>query len=110
METQNALAVLAVDDPVARRYLLRTMGHEIEADIRDKGRPGDTVVLWPKRRCPVIVRRLAQIEPYPSEAVGPAGPALLSDRFYFADLETGSMYDVAFKKVAAIHKVIGGLS
>ena len=110
METQNALAALAVADPVARRYLLRTMGHEVEVDVRDKGKPGDTVVLWPKKKCPVIVRRLARVEPYPNEPIGPAGPALLSDRFYFADPETGQMYDVAFKKVAAIHKVIGGLS
>ncbi len=58
----------------------------------------------------MIVRRLARVEPYPGEAIGAAGPAMLSDRFYFADPETGHTNDVAFKKVAAIHKVIGGLS
>ena len=55
-------------------------------------------------------RRLAQIEPYLGEAVGVTGSAMLSDRFNFADPATGDMYDVAFKKVAAIHKVIGGLN
>ncbi len=71
--------------------------------------PSATVVLWPKKKCPVIVRRLARTSPYPGEAVGPAGVAMLSDRFYYAVPGTGSMFDVAFKKVAAIHKVVGDL-
>ena len=54
-------------------------------------------------------RRLARTTPYPGEAVGPAGPAMLSDRFYYAVPGTGSMFDVGFKKVAAIHRVVGDL-
>ncbi len=79
-------------------------------DASNKGRPGDVVVLWPKKKCPVIVRRLARTTPYEGEAVGPAGVAMLSDRYYYAVPGTGSMFDVAFKKVAAVHKVVGDLS
>ena len=102
--------VLSVDDVTAGHYVLRANARAVLVDPANKGKPGDLVVLWPKRKAPAIVRRLARTTPYAGEAVGPAGPALLSDRFYFADPETGHTYDMAFKKVAAIHKVIGGLS
>ena len=110
MNIQNTFAALFVEDPIARRYVLRTMGMEIEVDARDKGRPGDTVVLWPKKRCPVVVRRLGQVAPYPGEAAYHLGSALASDRFFFTDPETGHTFDMEFKKLAAIHKVIGGLN
>ncbi len=76
-------------------------------DPTDKGKPGDVVVLWPKKKAPVVCQRLARVVPYPGEA---DGPAPLSDRYYFADLETGHMIDVAINKTAAIHKVVGNLS
>ncbi len=36
-------------------------------------------------------------------------PAPLSARYYFAELGTGHMFDVALNKTAAIHKVVGDL-
>ena len=44
--------------------------------------------------------------PYPGEA---DGPSVLSDRYYFAELENRQMFDVAINKTAAIHKVVGNL-
>ncbi len=85
--------VVPVSGPSGCCYTLRLNGHEVlvdagnkgkPGDTGNKGKPGDTVVLWPKKKCPVIVRRLARTTPYPGEAVGPAGVAMLSDRFYFA--------------------------
>ena len=101
------VAVIAVDDVVARRYTIRVNGHEVLVDPTNKGKPGDTVVLWPKKKCPVIVRRLARVCPYPGEA---AGPAPMSDRYYFADIGSGAMFDVPISKTAAIHKVLGYLN
>ena len=89
-----------------RCYILRLDAHEVLVDPTDKGKPGDVVVLWPKKKAPVVCRRLARVVPYPGEA---DGPAPLSDRYYFADLETGAMFDVAINKTAAIHKVVGDL-
>ena len=34
---------------------------------------------------------------------------MLSDRYYFADLENGQMFDIAINKVAMIHKVGGSV-
>ncbi len=101
--------VVPLSGPSGCCYTLRLNGHEVLVDAGNKGKPGDVVVLWPKKKCPVIVRRLARTSPYPGEAVGPAGVAMLSDRFYYAVPGTGSMFDVAFKKVAAVHKVVGDL-
>ncbi len=101
--------VVPLSGPSGCCYTLRLNGHEVLVDAGNKGKPGDTVVMWPKKKCPVIVRRLARTSPYPGEAVGPAGIAMLSNRFYYAVPGTGSMFDVAFKKVAAIHKVVGDL-
>ncbi len=89
-----------------RCYILRLDAHEVLVDPTDKGKPGDVVVLWPKKKAPVVCRRLARVVPYPGEA---DGPAPLSDRYYFADLETRQMFDVAINKTAAIHKVVGDL-
>ncbi len=89
-----------------RCYILRLDAHEVLVDPTDKGKPGDVVVLWPKKKAPVVCRRLARVVPYPGEA---NGPSVLSDRYYFADLENGQMFDVAINKTAAIHRVIGNL-
>ncbi len=86
-----------------RCYILRLDAHEVLVDPTDKGKPGNVVVLWPKKKAPVVCRRLARVGPYPGEAYG-ASP--LSDRYYFADLENGQMFDVALNKTAAIHKVV----
>ena len=107
-QTQQArVAALAVDDVTARVYTLRTNGHEVLVDAGNKGKPGDTVVLWPKKKAPVVCRKLARVAPYPGES---AGPAALSDRFYFADLRSGHMFNMSLNRVAAIHKVVDVLS
>ncbi len=62
--------------------------------------------MWPKKKVPVFCRRLARVISYPGEA---DGPSPLSDRYYFAELGTGHMFDVALNKTAAIHKVVGDL-
>ncbi len=100
---QAPVAALAVDDVTARVYTQRTNGHEVLVDAGTKGKPRDTVVLWPKKKAPVVCRKLARVAPYPGES---AGPAPLSDRFYFADLRSGHMFDMSLNKVAAIHKVV----
>ncbi len=89
-----------------RCYILRLDVHEVLVDPTDKGKPGDVVVLWPKKKAPVVCRRLARVVPYPGEA---DGPATLSDRYYFADPEMDVMFDVPLNKTAAIHKVVGDL-
>ncbi len=89
-----------------RCYTLRIDSQEVLVDPTDKGKPGDVVVLWPKKKAPVVCRRLARVVPYPGEA---DGPSPLSDRYYFAELENGQMFDVALNKTAAIHKVVGDL-
>ncbi len=61
---QAPVAALAVDDVTARVYTLRTNGHEVLVDAGNKGKPGDTVVLWPKKKAPVVCRKLARVAPY----------------------------------------------
>ncbi len=99
--------VVPLSGPSGRCYTLRLNGHEVLVDASNKGKPGDVVVLWPKKKAPVVYRRLARVVPYPGEA---DGPAPLSDRYYFAELENGQMFDVPLNKTAAIHKVVGDLS
>ena len=98
--------VLAIEDIVAGVYTLRTNGREVLVDPANKGKPGDLVVLWPKRKPPAIVRRLARCVSYPGERHEPA-PA--SQRYYFVDPATGHMIDLPLNKTAAIHKVVGDL-
>ena len=86
-----------------RCYTLRIDSHEVLVDPTDKGKLGDIVVLWPKKKAPVVCRQLARVAPFPGDA---DGPLPLSDRYYFADLENGQMFDVALNKTAAIHKVV----
>ncbi len=97
--------VLSVDDVTAGHYVLRANGHEVLVDPANRGKPGDLVVLWPKRKPPAIVRRLARAISYPGEVHEPA-PA--SQRYYFATVG-GEMIDVPINKVAQIHKIIGYL-
>ncbi len=98
--------VVPLSEPSGRCYSLRLNGHEVLVDAGNKGKPGDTVVLWPKKKCPVIVRRLARYTEYRGEA---DGPSPLSDRYYFSELGNGQLFDVALNKTAAIHKVVGDL-
>ncbi len=99
--------VVPLSGPRGRCYTLRLNGHEVLVDAGNKGKPGDVVVLWPKKKAPVVCRRLARVVPYPDDA---DGPAPLSDRYYFVDLENGQIFDVPLNKVAVIHKVVGDLA
>ena len=89
-----------------RCYTLQLDDNQVLVDPTNKGKPGDVVVLWPKRKAPVVTRKLARIEPCAGDA---DRPAPMADRYYFADLETGALFDIALNKVAAIHKVLGDL-
>ena len=103
-----ALVLGPPDKPAdGRCYTLRLNGYEVLVDARDKGKPGDIVVLWPKKKGPVVTRRLARVAPYPGDADRPDPRA---DRYYFADLAEGYTFNVALNKVAAIHKVVGDLN
>ncbi len=89
-----------------RCYTLRVGAVNVLVDPTNKGKPGDLVVLWPKKKAPVVVRRLARVAPFAGDA---DGPAPMADRYYFADPETDVMFDVAVNKTASIHKVVGTL-
>ncbi len=41
-------------------YLVHLDGQHICADPRDKGEPGDVVVVWPRKRGPRLARKLAR--------------------------------------------------
>ncbi len=71
-------------------YLVHLYGRQVVADPRDKGEPGDDVVVWPKRRGPMVLRRLARCEPF--------------SKYWFAT-EDG-VVAVPVNRVAAIHKVV----
>ena len=76
----------------AAPYELSVDGQRIWADPRDKGEPGDVVVVWPKKRGPRMARRLARCIPY--------------DLYYFMTLGTEELVAVPCNKVVAVHKVI----
>ncbi len=98
----SSLPTVGLTKP-GRCYTLRIDSHEVLVDPTDKDKPGDIVVLWPKKKAPVVCRRLARVAPFPGDA---DRPSPLSDRYYFADPETDVMFDVPLNKTAAIHKVV----
>ncbi len=80
-------------------YALVVDGQQVLADPREKGEPGDIVVVWPKKRGPRLARKLARYE--------------MDGAFYFAMLDTGALVSVPHNKVTAIHRVVdqvGGAS
>ena len=74
-------------------YVLQTATERLVVDPRQKGQPGDLVVVWPKKRGPVFARRLARCAPY--------------DTFHFRSLDTDCTFELSCNKVSAIHAVIG---
>ena len=78
-----------------RRYELQTATERLVVDPRQKGAPGDLVVVWPKKRGPMVTRRLARCVPY--------------NTYYFCDLGTGNVFELPVNKVSAIHAVVGGM-
>ena len=73
-------------------YALIVDGRQVLADPRQKGEPGDIVVVWPKKRGPRLARKLARYE--------------MDNAFYFAMLDTAALVSVPHNKVTAIHKVV----
>ena len=74
-------------------YVLQTAGERLVVDPRQKGDPGDIVVVWRKKRGPLVTRRLARCSPYRA--------------YHFRDLDSGRVFELPCNKVAAIHSVIG---
>ena len=74
------------------RRCAATIGNrQVMADPGDKGEPGDMVLVWPKKRAPMVLRRLARCKPYGT--------------FYFATAGE-QVVAVPCNKVTVIHGVI----
>ncbi len=82
------------DQEGGRCYALQTATERLVVDPYDKGDPGDLVVVWRKRRGPLITRRIARHSPFST--------------FWFRSLETGEIFELPCNKVSAIHAVVGG--
>ena len=76
-------------------YALQTATERLLVDPRQKGEPGDLVVVWPKKRGPLVTRRLARCAPY--------------NTFHFRSLDTSDVFELPCNKVSAIHAVVGGM-
>ncbi len=74
-------------------YALLTATERLVVDPRQKGEPGDLVVVWRKKRGPVLTRRLARRAPF--------------NTYHFRDLKTGDVFELPCNKVSAIHAVAG---
>ncbi len=75
-------------------YLVTIGNRWLMADPGDKGEPGDMVLVWPKKRAPMVLRRLARYETYD-----------VQDTFYFATAGE-QVVAVPCNKVTAVHRVI----
>ena len=74
-------------------YALIVDGRQVFADPREKGEPGDIVVVWPKKRGPRLARKLARHE-------------IDDSLYFFAMLDSGTLVSVPHNKVTAIHRVV----
>ncbi len=74
-------------------YKLQIDGHRMVVDPSKKGEPGDIVVVWPRKRGPVVVRRLARCAPYKT--------------FHFRSLDTSGVFELPCNEVSAIHALVG---
>ena len=73
-------------------YVLQTATERLVVDPRQKGEPGDLVVVWRKKRGPIVTRRLARCAPY--------------NTFHFRAVDTGYAFELPCNKVTAIHAVV----
>ena len=83
-------------DAVTRQdgyYELRAGDTYLIVNPRRKGEPGDIVVVWPRKRGPMLARRLARCAPY--------------DTFHFRSLSRGNVFELPCNKVCAIHALAG---
>ena len=74
-------------------YVLQAGADRLVVDPRQKGEPGDIVVVWRKKRGPLVTRRLARRSPFRT--------------YHFRDLDSGRIFELACNKVAAIHAIVG---
>ena len=74
-------------------YTLQVGDTRLVVDPSKKGEPGDIVVVWPRKKGPMVTRRLARCAPY--------------NTFYFGSLDTGHTFELPCNKVSAIHAVDG---
>ena len=74
-------------------YTLQMGGIRLVVDPSKKGEPGDIVVVWPRKKGPMVARRLARCAPY--------------DTFHFRALATGNVFELRCNKVCAIHALAG---
>ncbi len=75
-------------------YLVTIGNRWLMADPSDKGDPGEMVIVWPRKRAPMVLRRLARYETHD-----------VQDTFYFATAGE-QVVAVACNKVTAIHRVV----
>ena len=75
-------------------YALQVGDLHLVVDPSKKGEPGDIVVVWPRKKGPMVARRLARCAPY--------------DTFHFRSLSTGDVFEMRCNKVCAIHALAGG--
>ena len=73
-------------------YTLQAVETCLVVDPSKKGAPGDIVAVWPRKKGPIIARRLARGEPY--------------SMYYFRALATGEVFRMKCNKVSAIHAVV----
>ncbi len=84
-------------DAVTRQdgyYELRAGDTYLIVNPRRKGEPGDIVVVWPRKRGPMLARRLARCAPY--------------DTFHFRALDTGDVFEQRCNEIVAIHALVAG--
>ncbi len=75
-------------------YTLQVGGHHLVVDPSKKGEPGDIVVVWPRKKGPMLARRLARCAPY--------------DTFHFRALDTGDVFEQRCNEVVCIHALVAG--
>ena len=66
-------------------YTLQLGDTRLVVDPSKKGEPGDIVVVWSRKKGPMVARRLARCAPY--------------DTFYFRALDTGDVFEQRCNKV-----------
>ena len=79
-------------DESGRCYVLQAGSDRFVVDPCKKGEPGDIVVVWDRKKGPMVVRRLARCTPY--------------NTFHFRALDTGCVFELPCDKVSAIHAVV----
>jgi len=72
-------------------YTLPVGDFHLVVDPSTKGEAGDIVVVWPRKKSPVVARRLARCVPY--------------DTFHFRALGTGGVFELRCNRLCAIRSV-----